>query len=516
MFSFKTKPSNPLKREKIKKASLLLVMLLGITLVGSAQNLKTKKVDATFVNYPDLVLEGVDYARLTLYYAQEKAPALTGKKSVETTTNVCIAKGAKLTDAKELEVYYYAFETLMPAYIICAKDLDGNVVYATEEKERRGVQTFGKNECYFMEAILEGQYEARKDYVDSVNLAKTNAAGPDWAFSQLNEELNFKYYHQKVEIHYLKKGKNDMQYPELVEAMGHAEKAYKAWNEDLLSTEAHSEMELAITIWEEELAKADLNDKNARINKKIAKALCENLVNAYFFTKQFDKVLEKGSYAEEQLKVKTGDLVANLYAMEKQIEMYRDYEKKYAGLDIRFPYKKITYNINEVPNSEYAGLVIAAQPYYAEKARKDAEIRAKEEEAQSAAMQAGWQMAMEEYENSPNGVLGKYGAVMMVMNDYSLKVNKPMEEIPVEIYDFSDVLVGLTIKNNQLTSIPPEISKLENLKKLDLSGNQITQLPRELGELKNLKSLTLKECPLDAGELEKIKAVLPKTCKIKI
>ncbi|HEY3362762.1 MAG TPA: COR domain-containing protein [Methanosarcina sp.] len=51
----------------------------------------------------------------------------------------------------------------------------------------------------------------------------------------------------------------------------------------------------------------------------------------------------------------------------------------------------------------------------------------------------------------------------------------------------------LDLSRNQLTQLPPEITKLKNLTTLDLSRNQLTQLPSEIGELINLTILSLSE-----------------------
>ncbi|MEH2082636.1 MAG: leucine-rich repeat domain-containing protein [Nostoc sp.] len=49
----------------------------------------------------------------------------------------------------------------------------------------------------------------------------------------------------------------------------------------------------------------------------------------------------------------------------------------------------------------------------------------------------------------------------------------------------------LDLSNNQLSSLPPEISQLSNLRRLDLSNNQLSSLPPEIGQLSNLTELYL-------------------------
>jgi len=65
-----------------------------------------------------------------------------------------------------------------------------------------------------------------------------------------------------------------------------------------------------------------------------------------------------------------------------------------------------------------------------------------------------------------------------------------LTSLPPEITELKN-LTTLDISNNQLTSLPPEIKELKNLTELNISGNQLTSLPLEIKELKNLKTLDI-------------------------
>jgi internalin A len=67
-----------------------------------------------------------------------------------------------------------------------------------------------------------------------------------------------------------------------------------------------------------------------------------------------------------------------------------------------------------------------------------------------------------------------------------------LTSLPSEIAKLTN-LTSLTLRENQLTSLPPEISELSNLATLELSSNGLTSLPPEIAKLINLTSLNLRE-----------------------
>jgi hypothetical protein len=92
---------------------------------------------------------------------------------------------------------------------------------------------------------------------------------------------------------------------------------------------------------------------------------------------------------------------------------------------------------------------------------------------------------------------------------FNSEVIQPLKIIPRELGNLN-LLEELNIENTLIETLPNDIGKLYNLKKLSIiSNNNLTSLPIEIGKLKNLKELIIKEndvrrLPQEIGDLEDI------------
>lgn len=68
--------------------------------------------------------------------------------------------------------------------------------------------------------------------------------------------------------------------------------------------------------------------------------------------------------------------------------------------------------------------------------------------------------------------------------------NQNLTSLPPELFELTDLTV-LILDNNQLQSLPSEISKLQKLSVLNLRNNQLRELPASLTSLTGLRLLTL-------------------------
>jgi Leucine-rich repeat (LRR) protein len=87
-----------------------------------------------------------------------------------------------------------------------------------------------------------------------------------------------------------------------------------------------------------------------------------------------------------------------------------------------------------------------------------------------------------------------------------LRLTDNTRQIPGDFFVGLNHLVRLDFIANQLTSLPPSIGGLRELRELYLDNNQLTSLPPEIGSLSSLQSLSLQNNQLTAlpSEIENL------------
>ena len=87
-------------------------------------------------------------------------------------------------------------------------------------------------------------------------------------------------------------------------------------------------LEKAIALWEEELQESDLNEKKARINKKITGLINANLADAYFWSENFEKA---NYYINQTMTFGTLKAKSHCKKLKKDIAEFQKRYNAYAG-----------------------------------------------------------------------------------------------------------------------------------------------------------------------------------------
>jgi len=121
-------------------------------------------------------------------------------------------------------------------------------------------------------------------YIDQLQgkVVEENLGTIQWL---INDKLGTTTQKRDVEIIYVKNKKGE--YDDLENAMLDAKQGY-----DMLVSrpdDAKGKLQSAIDAWESALAEGDMDDKKARINKKVVPDLYKNLILAYTLIGEFDK-----------------------------------------------------------------------------------------------------------------------------------------------------------------------------------------------------------------------------------
>jgi Leucine-rich repeat (LRR) protein len=300
---------------------------------------------------------------------------------------------------------------------------------------------------------------------------------------QLNRNALVSYNPIELEV-YSAKGK-DFDYSEIEEAYDLAYDAYEDIEKNGISSGNFEKLTKAIAIWESELESADLEDKDARINKKVAQGLYINLTYAHFTMFSMDDAAVFAQKADQSF----GNFTNNVRTEIQQLR--KDVNRRKAGINKNTELIKDPSKLNILAEqSSSTKFVLVNYEGTMEDADSDYfnftgnEMTTIAEAAEEANIDGGG-TSYDKY-IMPNSV---------PMTLSIMRLQETLTEFPVGITEIEG-LGSVVINSNDIETIPAEIGNMSSLKKLWLVNNKISEIPDEIGSLSSLKSLNLSNNPI--------------------
>jgi tetratricopeptide (TPR) repeat protein len=493
------------KNKKFSMKKTIFISLLLAPLFIISQNLKKEKVKTSFLSYPKVDVKNMDPSTLQVDFCTGNIAYLG--KSTKKTTTACKPKGGSLKDTKALEVFYYHFNTLIPASYLKISNSKGEIQLIERiNKGDKSFEDFGKKKCYWVESVLKSAYDKNKASFEAKNNKEFVKLKIKKSEEYLASALFFSYVPHTVEVLY-PKDKNQ-NYTDLEKAATIAAEGYEGLKDNADDKEAQSKLRQAISIWEKALTESTPDTKNSRINKKVTLAISENTGRAYMYLMEFDKAKE---IVKKALNLEK-NFSNNATQRRESLLSYIKENKKGYDLNKETP---VNLNVTKIMIKQHPASEIAS---FTEDYKKFGNAAMAEEIAES---KEEYDKAVESGEINPyqKFVMETSFGKQLTLPDLTAKMMKEpagekLSELPEDVTKLTDLSI-LILRGNNLKALPGSIGNLTNLKKLVLTNNQLTTLPDEIGNLKELKNLNLKGNNISAKEISKIKSLLP-NCKIKL
>jgi len=483
-------------------AGLVLVFCAGPTL---ALDVDRETVKIRVIEPPLVNVAAIDFSALTAEV--DHGELRLGEPVLRTTKTWCTPEHSenKLKDAVELPTHYYEIPFKAESGVVVIRDGSGRSIHIARLGSLESDERFGYDRCRYIDVKnLEDDFAGKMITLKRGIEKRVAEYFENEAHRAMDDALFFNVLEEKVPLYRFKDKKHD--YTDLNRASELARSGYSA------GSVGESDLWNAVEIWEAALAESDLNDKTARINRKVSVKLHESLGIAQLVLGDYtaavnnmDKAMRYTSMVTSRSSgTGTQDLILRARERKHRDRKNPDLPTDPTELDrliASVERHRGRVPVRLLPNSELERL----RGEHVSSSIGDAVAEhAAESNEQQAAVDAG-------LENRYERQVGRTAAQGFYL--FLMPYGNKLDEFPEEICELTH-LNQLRMPKHGFDSVPEAIGNLKHLKFLDLSGNKIERLPDSMAELTNLKTLKLKDNPLRPGELERLEALLP-GCKIK-
>lgn len=481
------------------------LILLSSASVALAVNVDRETVKIRAIEPPLVNVARIDFGGLSAEVAYGTWEI--GEPVLRTTSSICVPEHSrnKLKDAQEVTTYYYEIPLETDDGVVVIRDAAGELVYSDRLSSLDGSERFGYNTCRFwIPSNLEEAFAGKMITIEKMIEKSVAEYFTSSAHRAMDDALFFNVLEEKVPLYRFKDKVHD--YADLNRAFELAQTGYAA------GQAGETDLWSAVELWEQALADSDLNDKQARINRKVSVKLYESLGIAHLVLGDYTasvNMFEKAQRYTSMTTSRSNGTGSSDLTQRARERKHRNRKNPDLPTDPVELERLITtveryrgqVPVRVLPTSELARL----REVHASRAIGGAFVAHVEEvNEQQAAIDAG-------LENPYERQVGRTASQGFYL--FLMPYGNKLDEFPVAVTELTH-LNQLRMPKHGFVLVPETIGNLTNLKFLDLSGNNIERFPESIENLTNLKTLKIKDNPLAPGELERLQKVLP-GCKIK-
>jgi photosystem II stability/assembly factor-like uncharacterized protein len=441
------------------------------------------------------------------------------------------------------EYKYYAFTFNQPCRLRI--NYKGKTIFNDNIGNTKRTEKFGYDSKFTTTAPLEKAYKGvEKKFLRAIRISAT--AYDMFATRMKLENLGFVVESRRKVNIYSGKGRK-LDYSDLDKAQTEAKKALETLNYKQITKIESKELDAAEKIWESYAAQADFENKKAKVNKKVAEGVYNNLITSALYRNNpsramdyYQKAIALGfkmkdmdvsdiqiKQRKERIELLKGDsfqIDENSYFKRENSASnmnYFNYEKVMA---VSWKYLKYWVRKNPATDASQNKTAVNDKSQNNDGTQKNTSsskvtddktstipvTKAKsitEALAHASTVTSVW-ADKQNLTTLPSSIetLTKVKTMMLRNNN--------LESLPKEIGRMFNLEVLNLFNNPKLTSIPKEIAQLQKLEELSLSMTGITDLPSEIESMKSLKLLDLSGTSISYKRILELTDALP-NCKIK-
>ena len=507
-----------------KQFLLSLLFFISLNINNYAQRVISEGVTSSYISFPEINIEENSISNFEASMAIENSEY---NKELFSKEVACTPLKGSLKDTKMTPLYFYNIEVTRGDGFFMIKDKKGNIFYSEQFSDgmRKELLVYGKEDCkFYLQQLLEEDYKENnhkwilEDQQRFIEKEKTNLN------NSIRDRFTLYYKSDSFRVYSGKGRKFD--FSELDQAQEQAINAYNNINQTGLNQESMNLLKAPIKIWTSIVEEINWEDKKAKYNHHIGKAVLYNLAMASFYQNDLEMSLSYAleadkAYGKKSDKVRTRiiGLIERIYSQQigrsKNQNLLGDFTQLHK---IASSQKENPITI-EVLEKAAISSMSGEHHFYKKGLEKEKEIARGNEMREK-----GINPYEEKITLTPNGrmlVVFSFDEELTTIPNEIIELDlnelrvggQSIETIPPNIGEMTNLKV-LDLSGNLFKSIPSEIGNCVNMLRLNLSRNDIYSLPESIKNLKKLKVLNLKKTKFSVEDISKIQSWLP-NCKIK-